>query len=78
MVILTRPYEFFEGGNKPIFGGRYLTQRIDGHATIGVKEVPPLPMLDVMDVGETRVSQFFRQSPEHAKSIAQFSSAKLL
>ena len=38
-LFLTRLYEFFEGGNEPVFGGRQFTQRIDRHATIGGKKL---------------------------------------
>jgi hypothetical protein len=55
-----RRYEFFEGGNEPVFGGRQFTQRIDRHATIGGKKLPALPMLQILDVGESSVSQLFR------------------
>jgi hypothetical protein len=59
-LFLTRLYEFFEGGNEPVFGGRQFTQRIDRHATIGGKKLPALPMLQILDVGESSVSQLFR------------------
>ena len=59
VLFLTRLYEFFKRGNKPIFCGGDLTQRIDRNPTIGSYKLPALPMLDVLDVGEARVFQFF-------------------
>ena len=59
-LILTRLYEFFEGGNEPVFSRRQFTHRIEGHATIGGKKLSALPMLQILDVGKSSVSQLFR------------------
>ena len=59
-LYLTRLYEFFEDGKEPVFGGRYFTQRIDRHATIGGKKLPALPTWQILDVGQSSVSQLFR------------------
>ena len=57
-VFLTRLYEFFEGGNEPVFMGREFSQRIERKATIR-GELPALAVLQILDVGESGVLQLF-------------------
>ena len=71
VLFLTRLNEFFKRGNKPIFCRGDLTQRIDRNSTIGGYELPALPMLDILDVGEARVFQlFFCCCEDHDQLIA--------
>ena len=69
-LILARVDEFYKRGNKPIFCGGNLTQRIDGNPTIRAYKLPALPMLDILDVGEARVFQFFCYRVKHDRPIA--------
>ena len=72
---LTRLNEFFKRGNKPIFCGCDFAQRIDGKPTIRGYKLAALPMLDILDVGEARVFQFFCYCVGHDRLIAWFRSA---
>ena len=58
-LFLTRLYEFFEGGNEPVFMGREFSQRIERKATIGGEKLPALAVLQILDVGESGVLQLF-------------------
>ena len=70
VLFLTRLNEFFKRGNKPIFCRGDLTQRIDRNPTIGGYELPALPMLDILNVGEARVVQLFCCCGDHDQLIA--------
>ena len=70
VLLLTRLNEFIKRGNIPIFCRGDLTQRIDRNSTIGSYELPALPMLDILDVGEARVFQLFCCCEEHDRLIA--------
>ena len=70
VLFLTRLNEFLKRGNKPIFCRGDLTQRIDRNPTVGGYELPALPMLDILDVGEARVFQLFCCCEEHDQLIA--------
>ena len=69
-LILARLDEFYKRGNKPIFCRGNLTQRIDGDPTIRAYKLPALPMLDILDVGEARVFQFFCCCVKHDRFVA--------
>src|SRR5208282_4244001 len=47
----------------------------DGNPTIRGYKFPALPMLDILDVGEARVFQFFCYCVGHDRLIAWFRSA---
>ena len=68
VLFVTRLNQFFKRGNKPIFCGGDLTQRIDRNPTIRGYKFPALPMLDILDVGEARVFQFFCYCEEHDRT----------
>ena len=42
------------------FSGGAIHPTNNRHATIGGKKLPALPMLQILDVGESSVSQLFR------------------